>query len=54
MIEKIKIENLTVFEDLEIDVNYPVNVFIGDNSTGKTHLLKFIYMILNVELPSQG
>ena len=44
MIEKIKIENLTVFEDLEINTNYTINVFIGENGTGKTHLLKFIYL----------
>ena len=49
MIEKIKIENLTVFEDLEIDTSAPINVFIGENGTGKTQILKFIYMILNAK-----
>ena len=49
MIEKIKIKNLTVFEELEIATNYPINVFIGENGTGKTQLLKFIYMILNFD-----
>ena len=44
VIEKIKIENLTVFEDLEINTNFPINVFIGENGTGKTQLLKFIYL----------
>ena len=49
MIEKIKIENLTVFEDLEIDTNAPINVFIGENGTGKTQILRFIYLVLLYE-----
>ena len=44
MIDKIKIENLTVFENLEIDTSAPINVFIGKNGTGKTQILKFIDM----------
>ena len=47
MIEKIKIENLTVFENLEIDTSAPINVFIGENGTGKTQILKFIHMMLS-------
>ena len=47
MIEKIKIENLTVFENLEINTNAPINVFIGENGTGKTQLLKFINLVFN-------
>lgn len=43
MIDKIEVENLTVFEKLEINTNSPINVFIGENGTGKTQLLKFIY-----------
>jgi len=42
MINKIQIENLTVFEKLEIDTSAPINVFIGENGTGKTQILKFI------------
>ena len=47
MIEKIKIENLTVFENVEIDTNAPINVFIGENGTGKTQILKFINSVWN-------
>ena len=43
-ITKIEIENLTVFKKMEMNVEAPVNVLIGENGTGKTHLLKFIYM----------
>jgi len=46
LIKKIEIENLTVFNTLAIDVSSNLNVFIGRNGTGKTQLLKFIYMTL--------
>jgi len=46
MITKIEIENLTVFDKLAIDLASDLNVFIGRNGTGKTQLLKFIYMTL--------
>ena len=42
-IQSIRLENLTVFEDLNINLSEGVNVFIGKNGTGKTHLLKAIY-----------
>ena len=46
VITKIKVENLTVFENLEMDIEANVNVIFGKNGTGKTHLLKFIYAII--------
>ena len=42
-ITKMEIENITAFEKVEIDFASGVNVFIGENGTGKTHLLKMIY-----------
>ena len=42
-IQKIKIENFTVFKDVEIEFSPGVNVFIGENGTGKTHLLKLLF-----------
>ncbi len=42
-IQNIKIENFTVFENLNIDFAAGINVFIGENGTGKTHLLKLSY-----------
>ena len=42
-IQKISIENFTVFEKIEIDFCDGVNIFIGENGTGKTHLLKLLY-----------
>ena len=42
-INNIKLENITVFENTNIDFCKGINVFIGENSTGKTHLLKILY-----------
>lgn len=44
-IKKIFIKNITVFEDFELNFDKGVNVIIGENGTGKTHLLKFIYAL---------
>ena len=42
-IASITINNLTVFDKLDINFVKGINVFVGDNGTGKTHLLKFMY-----------
>ena len=42
-IEKITIDNFTVFKNVDIKFGSKVNVFIGENGTGKTHLLKLFY-----------
>ena len=43
IIKRIKLENFTVFEDHQIDFEPGINVFIGENGTGKTHILKVLY-----------
>lgn len=42
-INRLEIKNFTVFDDIEMDFSSGVNIFIGENGTGKTHLLKCIY-----------
>ncbi len=42
-IKSIEIENFTCFEQVKIDFSSGVNVIIGENGTGKTHLLKLLY-----------
>ena len=42
-IQKIILENFTVFKNAELDFCNGVNVLIGENGTGKTHLLKWLY-----------
>ncbi|MCL2619876.1 MAG: AAA family ATPase [Defluviitaleaceae bacterium] len=41
-INKIEIKNFTVFNDITIWTSGGINVFIGENGTGKTHLLKIL------------
>ena len=43
IIKKIKLENYTVFEDHQMEFCPGINIFIGENGTGKTHLLKVLY-----------
>jgi len=43
IIKKIKLENYTVFENHQIEFSPGVNVIVGENGTGKTHLLKALY-----------
>jgi len=48
MIKKIKFEKFTAFENLEIDFSPGINIFIGENGTGKTHILKAIYAACDI------
>ncbi|MEA3310578.1 MAG: AAA family ATPase [Chloroflexota bacterium] len=49
MLEKIKLKNFTAFESLQLDFSPGVNLFIGANGTGKTHLLKLLYAALSTQ-----
>ena len=42
-IKKIKLQNYTVFEDQQIEFSPGINIIIGENGTGKTHLIKALY-----------
>ena len=42
-IKHVKLENYTVFENISVEFSSGINVLIGENATGKTHLLKLIY-----------
>lgn len=43
MLTGIKIENFTAFDNLKIEFSEGINVLIGANGTGKTHLMKLLY-----------
>jgi len=45
-ISSLSIENFTVFKKNTIEFSPGLNVLIGKNGTGKTHLLKIIYSLL--------
>ncbi len=42
-IKKIKLSNFTVFSKMEVDFSEGINILIGENGTGKTHIMKLLY-----------
>lgn len=46
MYKEIQLDNFTVFSSSKFDFSPGLNVFIGENATGKTHILKILYSIL--------
>lgn len=42
-IKEINLKNITVFDTLDMQFSDGINVFIGPNGVGKTHLLKILY-----------
>lgn len=43
MLKEIKVEKFTAFDNVDIKLSEGVNVLIGANGTGKTHLMKLLY-----------
>lgn len=43
LIKKVTMNNYTLFEKQVIELSDGINVFIGENGTGKTHILKLMY-----------
>ncbi len=50
-IKRLELENFTCFGKVGMDFSPGINVFIGENGTGKTHLLKVLYFL---NLPIDG
>ena len=48
MLERLSIKNLTVFPKADLEFAPNLNVIVGENGTGKTHLLKIAYTVLAV------
>lgn len=44
-IENLKLKNISVFKELDITFNKGINIFMGENGTGKTHIMKLMYAI---------
>ena len=40
---RIEAENFTVFEDITIQFSKGLNVLVGENGMGKTHIMKLAY-----------
>ena len=48
MLTEIRLENFTAFDNLDVKLSKGINVFIGANGTGKTHLMKLLYGAMQV------
>ncbi len=46
MLNQLVVKNLTVFSNAQLTLGQHLNVIVGENGTGKTHLLKIIYATL--------
>lgn len=42
-IKKLKLKNYTVFEETTFEFDDGINILIGENGTGKTHIIKLLY-----------
>ena len=49
-ITRVKLENFTVFESLDLEPSPGINVLVGANGTGKTHLMKVCYAACGITL----
>ncbi len=54
MITKIKFERFTAFHKLDLQLSSGVNIFIGENGTGKTHILKALYAACDITKSQKG
>lgn len=48
MIKQIRFEKFTAFEKLDVNCSPGINIFIGANGTGKTHILKSVYAACDI------
>ena len=42
-VTKVRFERFTAFKDLEVEFSPGINALVGENGTGKTHLMKACY-----------
>lgn len=54
MITRIEIDKITAFEKLEVSFSSGLNVLIGENGTGKTHLMKLLYSAITYANSSES
>lgn len=54
MLDRIKFEKFTAFQRLEIKLSSGINIFIGENGTGKTHILKAAYSACDISKNKGG
>ncbi len=54
MLDKIRFDKFTAFEKLEIKFSTGINIFVGENGTGKTHILKAAYAACDIAKSKGG
>ncbi len=54
LIKKLIMNNYTLFEKQTIEFDDGINIFIGENGTGKTHILKLLYSACQATNPKVG
>jgi AAA15 family ATPase/GTPase len=54
MLRALEIKNFTVFEEAKLEFSPGLNVVIGENGTGKSHLLKLGYCMTQMGSESKG
>lgn len=54
MLESVKLQNFTAFKELQLNCSKGINIFIGANSTGKSHLLKLMYTLCSANKPVEA
>ncbi len=52
MLRALEIKNFTVFEEARLEFSPGLNVVIGENGTGKSHLLKLGYSVMQISFES--
>ena len=48
MFTKAHFKNITAFDDLKMTFSQGINIFIGENGTGKTHIMKALYAACDI------
>lgn len=46
MLKSIRVRNFTAFAEVDLQLSRGLNVFVGENGVGKTHLLKLPYAVM--------
>ena len=48
MLKKLHLENFTTFQQAEFNFSKGINIIIGENSSGKSHVLKLAYSVASI------
>lgn len=54
MLTNIRLENFTAFKNLDVKFSPGINVFIGANGTGKTHIMKAAYAACDISVSGRN